>query len=474
MKRLLAALALLLLMPATASAATNATVGNATDGGTLGKYLALASGAEANSVTVALGSGATLVSDPAGVTTTEGTCAIVTPTTLSCPVGPNDIFRADLGDGNDSLWVTANFKSVGVVAGGGNDVVVIDIDAKGDLFGGLGDDILAGGAAAEDFNGGPGRDWLIGRGGADRLSGSTGPDVIDGGAGADSVLYGDHSEPVQVILDDQANDGAAGEGDLVVAESAPNPAAGAGDAIGGGTGADFLVGDGGGNVISGGQGNDLVAGGAGDDTVNAQDGDDYAAGGAGNDRVIGGRGRDMVLGEAGNDRLHANAGSDDRDGAADVVSGGAGVDTYHGISSPSFCLLFPPNFCTATQPSLISLDDAANDNAEGDNVRADVESISRTDPDGLIVDAASDILVGNGADNVLESGNGDDRLAPGGGKDIALAGSGNDLIDTRDGVVDLVDCGLGTDFLRADPLDLHDGCETVELPSGAAAARSAS
>jgi Ca2+-binding RTX toxin-like protein len=49
-------------------------------------------------------------------------------------------------------------------------------------------------------------------------------------------------------------------------------------------------------------------------------GNDRVDGGAGNDRLNGGSGHDVLVGGAGNDWI------DSKDGAADTVSGGPGVD----------------------------------------------------------------------------------------------------------------------------------------------------
>ena len=74
---------------------------------------------------------------------------------------------------------------------------------------------------------------------------------------------------------------------------------------------DHLVGTSGNDVICGLGGNDLISGGGGNDTL---------IGGAGNDQLNGGAGHDTLLGGAGNDWLNS------KDGTADVVNGGPGID----------------------------------------------------------------------------------------------------------------------------------------------------
>lgn len=173
----------------------------------------------------------------------------------------------------------------------------------GDLiFGGAGDDALCGGDGADFLEGGPGADSLL------------------GGAGIDIVSYSAAATPVAVVLDGVANDGRAGESDLVVAES-----------VIGGSAGDLIVGSEAANGFDGGAGADRVDGGEGDDSVLGQAGDDVVNGGAGNDQVRGGDDDDTVLGGDGNDRV------DGEDGA-DTVNGGAGNDRLYGGGGPNTLL----------------------------------------------------------------------------------------------------------------------------------------
>ncbi len=436
------------LVPATASAAT---VVHVTDVGPQ-RVLTVTGGAEVNAVDVLPGG---IVSDPAGVSS-DGSCSPLSATAVSCPLAADRRLEAQLGDGSDRLGVTESFPAISIAAGGGDDVVRIDGTTNGPVTGGTGSDILAGGPGDQQLDGGAGPDWLIGRAGIDVLTGGAGADVLDGGAGRDLMSYSEHPQAVVVTLDNTRNDGAPGEGDLIVGD-------GTGDGVVGSSHGDFLIGDGAANFLVGGGTADVIAGGGGDDDLIGGEGNDYVAGGDGDDFVSGGTGADTLLGDGGSDSLHANAGIEDRDAAPDVVSGGAGVDTYLGLVPPIPC----PIVCESLLASVISLDDVANDNTEGDNIRADVEIFMRSE-DRRPLDRAGDFVSGSAANNVIATYEGDDRIAPLGGSDLVYADAGNDLIDTRDGQVDAVDCGPGSDFLRADPGDQHTGCETVELPPSAA------
>ena len=98
---------------------------------------------------------------------------------------------------------------------------------------------------------------------------------------------------MNVTLDDQPNDGSAGEGDNVTSST---------EGVVGGSGRDSLTGNNRPNDLVGGGGNDLLVGLAGND---------YLAGGTGNDRVDAGLGSDRVA---------------VRDGQVDQVRCGAGPD----------------------------------------------------------------------------------------------------------------------------------------------------
>ncbi|HEV2094694.1 MAG TPA: hypothetical protein VGR18_16170, partial [Rubrobacter sp.] len=85
--------------------------------------------------------------------------------------------------------------------------------------------------------------------------------------------------------------------------------------------------------------------------------------------------------------------------------------------------------------------------------------------------AGADTLMGfNGGDN-LHGGAGDDALHGGAGKDEiyaypgrddVLGGAGDDFIETKDGEVDRVSCGLGDDSASVDREDLiSPDCESV-------------
>ena len=267
--------------------------------------------------------------------------------------------------------------------------------------------------------------------------------------------------------------------------------------IDGGEGNDELLG------IDGG---DMLIGGPGNDTLKGYDGDDHLDGGDGDDTVIGGIDKDTVLGGAGTDNV---AGDGFEDAYADVVDGGPGLDTIDGDwSSRRYDAVVTPLNVTLAGGA----DDGRAGGAEGDDVRG-VERIHENIP-GVFVgtDAPEEIVVrqitqsatmrGNGGNDILKTGDGadtidggsgDDELDAGFGDDTIVGGPGrdrisgdtaggdcgplwckypygNDQIDARDGEVDSVVCGFGTDAVLADTVDIVDkDCETVTRSSSGSA-----
>jgi Ca2+-binding RTX toxin-like protein len=211
---------------------------------------------------------------------------------LSTPFDPGitDIsMTLNGGDGNDLL----NAGTAGATLNGENGAdELIGGPGNDTVNGGPGDDTLIGDQTTE-FElpaGAPSsnQDVLSGGDGDDTLIPSNGPNQVSGGAGVDQLIYADNIEnhartafiptPVNVSLDDQANDGYAGNNsniasdveDVTVqdnqncADFAPAPC---------GYGAAVLSGDGAPNSLSGGSGDDTLTGGGGGDFLSGNGGD---------------------------------------------------------------------------------------------------------------------------------------------------------------------------------------------------------
>jgi hypothetical protein len=226
-------------------------------------------------------------------------------------------------------------------------------------------------------------------------------------------------------------------------------------------------------VVNAGDGDDSVTA-AGDVgvplTLNGEAGDDDLGGGAAADTLTGGDGQDQLTGGAGDDVLDGGAGDDVLDGedGADRLLGGPGIDLARYVAPAA-----APRFT-------VTLDGAANDGRpdENDAIAADVENATvaglraGAPPLQVIVVPEASALTGDAGPNELTADDGDDTLVGGAGNDILTGFGGDDAIDARDGFLDRVHCGTGTDTVTADTLDLVDGdCESVEVANvGTAAA----
>ncbi len=181
-----------------------------------------------------------------------------------------------------------------LVTGGDGDDVISGLGGRDRLDGGDGADDLEGHFGANRTGDDGAADVLEGGEGADTLDGGDGPDRIGGGGGFDLVTYYRFrpqldNDPIAVTLDDRADDGEAGEDDLVGRDV---------EDVAGGTGPDTISATAtpGPNTFFGGRGDDVFDPGEQEDRVEAGDGNDLltlrdgyadrADCGDGDDRVV--------------------------------------------------------------------------------------------------------------------------------------------------------------------------------------------
>jgi hypothetical protein len=170
-------------------------------------------------------------------------------------------------------------------------------------------------------------------------------------------------------------------------------------------------------------------------------------GGAGADTLLGGDGEDHLDGGTGDDRLRGALG-------ADRLAGGEGHDVL--------------DYSDATLALSVTPDGVADDGVpgEGDNVSADVESVTGgSGADALTAGVAGGELDGGAGDDILTGSAGADRLVGGAGTDSFSAGDGDDAVVARDEVAETVACGAGSDSAVGDRADAFADCETLDLPA---------
>jgi hypothetical protein len=269
--------------------------------------------------------------------------------------------KADLGDGNDRAVVDHMVQGnplVEILGGAGADELkAIAGNSRLTLDGGAGNDVLRSEEGSDVLRGGADGDELIGGAGADTLEGGSGddkltgdvcgpaaPDVLDGGTGYDTLTdWGDcgpdsDRRPVTVSVNGVADDGRPGEGDdvrdldvlrlFVPATVIGNDGVQAVEI--------YAAADREPSTIEGRGGADDLRGGSGRETIDGGAGDDRIEGGFNHDVLTGGPGRDVIYGDStagncggygqsctipfGNDVINA------RDGSADQIDCGPGED----------------------------------------------------------------------------------------------------------------------------------------------------
>jgi Ca2+-binding RTX toxin-like protein len=356
----------------------------------------------------------------------------------------------DLGDGRDVLDASASFNPIAANGGAGND----------QLFGGQANDELQGGA---------GNDLLSGNGGSNTLIGGTGDDqyltdnrfdsVIElAGEGVDAVF----TRAAYYVLQSNVENltFVAASGDFTGIGNMLN------NAIEGGAGNDYLIGDAGDDTLYGHGGLNTLQGGTGNDSYFVETSGDtvYELAGEGTDTVftqaqvytlasnvenlrtagvtdhltwtgnasdnliVGGSISDTLNGLGGNDILDSGFGGNN---GGNRLVGGTGDDTYR--------------IQDATD-QVVELAGEGNDTVE---VRYVNEYTLGANVENLVVffnNGQRNYWQGNALDNHMTGGAGSDTLSGLAGADVINGGGGADFISGGDGN-DIVNGGAGPDEL---------------------------
>jgi len=347
-------------------------------------------------------------------------CVAKTEDTVSCPVDGLTSVTVLTGLADDQV-ITRTTLPVFVLTGAGNDIVVDNYSSDALFLLGAGDD---------------------------QARPSPGPNNVFGEAGVDSVWYRDDTVPLEVSLDDVANDGRVPRDDNIHSDI---------ENILGGRGDDVLIGSDAANLIDGRQGSDTILGLGGDDRFAAlgngqgfPNGADSIFGGTGNDTVsyedrtsgvvvrlddrpfdgepgendnvhsdvetiAGSSAADVLTGSASSNHLLGLTGNDRLDGGlgADVLDGGPGTDTA--------------SYADRTRGVVVRLNALADDGqaGEGDNV---------LNAENLIGGSGPDRLTGNAGRNVLRGLLGNDRMHGLDDNDTLIGSEGIDFADGGRGV----------------------------------------
>jgi Ca2+-binding RTX toxin-like protein len=311
------------------------------------------------------------------------------------------------------------------------------------LDGGGGSDQITDGNAAATITGGPGIDQLNGGRGSDRLIGNADGDHLFGGPGEDSLAGGTGNDELDGHAPGAGSDNWEDTLDLSAVATGMVVDLGAGSASGEGT--DTVAGF------------DLVIGSNQIDQITGSTRDEHLLGGAEADVLKGAGGTDALEGEQGDDNLAGGPGDDQ-------LVGGEGDDTADfSTAAAGITVALDPG--TATGEGTDNLDSIIN--VTGSPF---VDRITGSDdPNMLLGGPEADEIDGLGGADRIEGGDGDDAIEAGLGVDDVLGDAGADRITTRDGQLDMVECGADPDAVIADADDITTpDCETVELPDTSA------
>ena len=187
---------------------------------------------------------------------------------------------------------------------------------------------------------------------------------------------------------------------------------------------------------------DVLSGGNGADTIHGLNMADNLSGGLGNDTLYGGYGADNLFGEGGNDKLLGEQEADYLDGGVgnDTLDGGDGVDTMiGGAGNDTYYLGYD-----------------ATDVIDDQGLSTDVDTVimpyqltKYTLPSGIekgtiAAGLQASSLTGNGSNNMLTGNDGSNTLSGAVGRDSLFGGSGNDVLSGGTGN-DVLTGGNGKD-----------------------------
>lgn len=309
--------------------------------------------------------------------------------------GDGEVDRVQAGGGDDRIF--GDERAAGTTVAGSADI--IQANAGSDVvYGHGGDDDITGGSDAA------GRvDANTTRRGTFAAGAETG-DAIDGGPGLDYIL-GDNGTLTTVggarnwqFFD--LDEGAGGTVDAAF------------------SGRDSIVGDEGEDRIFGQGDNDAIAGSAGDDRIQGNAGADGITGDAGADDIVGGSATHHASSLTnlknivdGNDTISGSSSGGVGTDAGDVILGDNGVVTRGGAPDPN----------TGDPLRTVALFDVENKARNGHVPASDVSGI-----DTIAGYGGRDYIYGQAKDDIVTGGDGDDSIEGNGAADTIDGEGGND------------------------------------------------
>jgi RTX calcium-binding nonapeptide repeat (4 copies) len=217
-------------------------------------------------------------------------------------------------------------------------------------------------------------------------------------------------------------------------------------------------------VLYGTGGNDNLTGSWGNDRLFGFDGDDTLRGGDGADRLYGGWGQDTLHGDNGNDTLYGEEGNDFLSGGLgnDALYGGFGNDTLWGDNGAQA----GSDYLYGQDGNDVLFGGASSDYLDGGD--GDDQLLGDSGDDVLVGGRGGDVLWGGGgADTILLNGPGEgifgvDTILLYQGDSLAFTGGADTIVESRDGMTQLVGIRLHSDALGAYVPSTYTNATTIE------------
>jgi len=286
---------------------------------------------------------------------------------------------------------------------------------------------------ADECRGTKNADEMAGTSGADTIYALDGNDSVQSGGGLGQRLQSLHLPPVLGVVVEAISRADRFATNILGLHSEAR----GDDLIKGGLGADYLKGGDGADKMYGGDGNDKMGGWTGNDTFYGGAGSDRLSGGEGEDEIHGEEGDDIDLdGDAAIDKIYGEEGNDfelDGDSGNDLLYGGPGDDG----GTPT------------------------SENLQHHGLRGEGGENQVYGEDGAdTIDAQTTLL--SALAYCTHRGRFACMVDLAGAREEIFGGDGEDTITAADGLVDVIDCGLGLDRVVSYDrgLDVLLDCET--------------
>ncbi len=229
-------------------------------------------------------------------------------------------FRVELGDGNDSVDLSAIYTSVLMDAGEGDNNITLG-QGRNVVTAGDGNNIInSNGAHRNSITTGNGNNTIDVTGDINTIKTGSGTDSISVAGNDSYVDAGAGKDTITGMGDRNRLHGGAGD-DVIISSGKKDDIYGenGNDTIVAGNGSNYIEGGKGDDKITAGNGNNVVYGLDGKDTIKVGNGKNYVDGGKDDDNITVGTGRNIVAGGKGKDTIDATKSSsgtilDDKDG----------------------------------------------------------------------------------------------------------------------------------------------------------------